>query len=187
MQAYRYGDLSSSYPIARGSAPLLVAGAALAMGLAEPRWAMLVGVGLISAGVMSLAFSRAYRLRRLDRGVAYALATGLVIAVYSIIDAEGVRLSGEPLGYIFWLFLLDSLPMPLYVIAARRDVGLRHVLGLGLGGFVAGALAMAAYGIVIWAFSRGGVAEIVALRETSVVFGALIGAILLKEGLGPRR
>src|SRR5690606_10122766 len=137
--------------------------------------------------VMSLAFSRAYRLRRLDRGVAYALATGLVIAVYSIIDAEGVRLSGEPLGYIFWLFLLDSLPMPLYVIAARRDVGLRHVLGLGLGGFVAGALAMAAYGIVIWAFSRGGVAEIVALRETSVVFGALIGAILLKEGLGPRR
>ncbi len=187
LKAYEYGDLSRAYPIARGSAPILVT--VFGFFLFETGYSVgnLAGIGIVSAGIMSLALARTYGLRAFDRGVAYALGTGMVIAAYSVVDAIGVRLSGAALGYIIWLFFIDSIPLGAYaLVRQRRNFG-NYVLQSGRRALYAGVLSMAGYGIIIWCFTRGSVAEIVAVRETSVVFAALIGALFLGEGFGPRR
>jgi len=186
--AYRFGDLSHVYPLARGVAPLLVAaGAALAAGERLPA-AALAGVTLASAGVASLTFEHGVPWRRGGRSVPLALATGLAIAAYTVVDGLGVRRAESAGGYIGWLFVLDGLVL-LAFVAARRpgaEIGRflrrewRTCLGSGLASIVA-------YGLVIYAMSRGAMAAISALRETSVIFAALIGIGLLGERARGRR
>jgi drug/metabolite transporter (DMT)-like permease len=186
LQSYRFGDLSQVYPLARGSAPLLVAVvAALVVGerLSPVQLAGLTGVcgGL----VLLLEVDRA-DLRRAP-AVGLALATGVVIAAYTVVDGLGVRRSGGELGYVAWLFLLDGLPIPLFAVAFRRP-GLAARLRAGLGvGVVAGVLSLVAYGLVLWAQRRGALAVVAALRETSVLVAALIGGLVFGERFGRRR
>ncbi len=187
LKAYEYGDLSRAYPIARGSAPILVTLFAFILFDGAYSGASLVGIALVSVGIMSLALARTYGVRALDRGVLYALGTGLVIAIYSIVDAIGVRLADAPLGYIAWLFVLDSIPLGVFaLVRQKRNFG-RYVVRSGYRAMLAAILSMAGYGVIIWCFTQGAVAEIVAVRETSVVFAAIIGAVFLGEGFGPRR
>jgi drug/metabolite transporter (DMT)-like permease len=113
-----------------------------------------------------------------------AAGTGLTIAAYTTVDGLGVRLSGSPAAYIGWLMLLESLCVPAWALARRRRAlgGLsRRVLASGL---LAGALSVLAYGLVLWAQTRGALAPIAALRETSVIFGAVIGAVVFREPFG---
>jgi drug/metabolite transporter (DMT)-like permease len=186
LSAYREGDLSHVYPIARGSAPLLVAlvsgplmGEALTTGQA-------VGVTLVSLGIAALMPLRGWSVARL-KPVLYALGTGATIAAYSVCDARGVRLSGDRIGYIAWLFIVDGIAC--FAVAwAWRGRSFVPRLGHQWGqGVFSGLMSMLGYGIVIWCYSQGAVATIAALRETSVVFAALIGAWMLKEGFGWRR
>ncbi|MCC2111791.1 MAG: EamA family transporter [Hyphomicrobiales bacterium] len=184
LKAYRYGDLSRTYPIARGSAPLLVAAAGFLLFDERISAAAMIGVLLISVGVLNLAFSRHYAVRRIDRGVVYALATGGVIASYSLVDAAGVQRSGNPLDYAVWLILIDTSIMPAYALFSDRRRTFSALRAFGLRAAIGGTLSGLAYGIVLFAYSVGTAAEVVALRETSIVFGAIIGAVFLKEGFG---
>ena len=188
IESYRTGgDLSQVYPLARGSAPLLVAGfAALAVGerLGPLR---LAGVLVVSLGLVLLVGMGGRQLAAHRRAIGFALATGVSIAAYTVTDGLGVRRSGSALGYIAWLFLAEGLPLPLYAATLGRR-HLRHGLRVNLArGIVSGVLSLAAYGLVIWVQTRGALAVVAALRETSVVVAALIGTVVFGERFGYRR
>ena len=176
--AYRFGDLSQVYPVARGVAPALVAaGAYLSVGEALSAPA-LAGLSAISIGIVLLSFGGRARSDR--RALAFALGTGAIIAAYSVVDGIGVRLSQSPFGYIGWLFLLE-FPIGVAVVGRRR----RSRGGLDrrefARGFAGGLMSVAAYGTVIYANSIAHMAAVSAVRESSVIFAALIGVVVFGE------
>ena len=182
--AYRAGDLSHGYPIMRGMAPLLVAAASwlwFGEALSASAW---TGVLLICGGVLSLGMAGGGANRK---ATAWALFSALIIAVYTISDGAGVRVAGGAERYVVWLFLFMGLPFGLIVLAMKRGALLAHARRYWLRGVAGALLSGLSYGIALWAMTRAPVATIAALRETSVIFAALIGAWILKEGhVGPR-
>jgi len=174
--AYDEGDFSQTYPIARGTAPPLVAiVAAIAVGeeLTAPR---IAGLLCLSAGLFVLAAGP-----RRPRAIGLALLTGVAIAAYTVVDGVGVRHSGTPLGYATWLFLASGFATALVVRARSSRVAPTARATL------AALFAMVAYGLVLWAQTHGKLAVVAGLRETSVVFAALIGAVAFHEPMGLRR
>lgn len=187
-RAYDRGDLGQVFPIARGSAPLLVmAGAAVFAGEVPGAGAML-GVALLCAGVLALAHRpRGSGGPLAGKAVGYALLTGLLIAAYTVVDAMGARLAGSALGFAVLITLGDGIATALVVLAWRGRQGFRvDARSLRLC-TCAAAMQMGAYWLAVWALARAPMASVSALRETSVLFVALISAFVLKEGLGPRR
>ena len=184
--AYRAGDLSHGYPIMRGVAPLIVSVCALAWLGETPSTMEWVGVLLICGGVLSLGLA-GFHWRDSRVSTLWALTNAVIIATYTLIDAAGVRASGSPAGYVLWLFVLDAIPFPLMVLAVKKRELVVYVKTYWLRGLIGGALSSGAYGVALWAMTRAPVAAVAALRETSVVFAALIGAWLLKEGRISRR
>lgn len=188
IQAYEVGDLSYAYPLARGSAPLMVAagGAWFAGELLSPF--ELLGVVLVSAGIISLMLAGGGGPHQSNwRTLAYPLLTGVMIAAYTVADGLGVRLSGNPASYIGWLFLLSALPIVALAIHRRRRAALDFLRAQWRPAMGGGVLAFTAYALVIWALSLGAMVHVSALRETSVVIAALIGSRLLGEPHGLRR
>lgn len=186
-QSYRFGDLGQVYPLARGSAPLLVAaGAFVVAGEALPPIAI-GAVVLISFGILSLTFERGFPNGRDLHPVLYALATACLIAAYTVVDGIGVRASKAPVAYTMWLLFLEGWPLLLYVLIVRHAEFRSYLRTHWVAGTSAGAIAAAAYTIVLFALAHGAMAQVSALRETSVIFAAVIGAMLLKEGFGRRR
>ncbi len=186
MNSYRLGSFSQTYPIARGTSPLVVAAGAFLIAHEELSPAALTGVITLAAGLMSLAFS-AGRLSRDDLpAVGAAVLTGLIIAAYTIVDGLGVRRSGDPWAYAGLLFLLQGPPVA-FVAAIRRPASVWRDITTMARGLLAGLLSLAAYGIVLWAQTRAPLAEVAAIRETSVVFAAVIGVAAFGENLGRRR
>jgi drug/metabolite transporter (DMT)-like permease len=187
LQAYRVGDLSHVYPLARGLSPLLVtAGSALFAQEFLPASA-LAGVVLASAGISALAFERGIGWAADRRPLLFALGTSVFIAAYTLVDGVGVRLSRHPFGYIAWLYMLDGFGIAVIAGYLRWGQLARFVRGewtTSLGGGIAAALA---YGLVVYAMNFGAMALVSALRETSVVFAALIGTVFLHERLTWRR
>ena len=184
MQCYRLGEFSQVYPLARGVSPLVVT--ILAAVFVHEHLALLqiVGVTVVSAGLVFLVFGG----RRPGRGAFLAaVGTGLTIAAYTTVDGVGVRLSHSPVGYIGWLMVLESLCVPLFALVRRREVLLKQPPRILLSGLAAGALSVLAYGLVLWAQTRGALAPIAALRETSVIFGAIIGTVIFREPFGRNR
>jgi drug/metabolite transporter (DMT)-like permease len=188
VRSYRRGDLAQAYPIARGSSPLLVTlGAAW---FAHEGIGALhgFGVALISAGIMALAL----RGRQVSRaGALAALTTGVTIAIYTVIDGIGVRLSGDQaFAYTAWMFLFYWIMPLLFVLRRGADAIWKPILAapMSVGSSIVGGLvSIAAYGIVIWAMQAGAMGAVSALRETSVVFAALIGRVFLRETVDARR
>lgn len=183
--AYRFGDLSQVYPIARGSSPLVVAsfsGLVLGEELGPVQFA---GAGLVAVGIASLAFGGARDVDR--RGVPYALACGISIGTFVLVDAVGLRRSGAVLSFILWLTALEFVPIALVTIARRRGRLVARIREAGLRAPIGGVLAAGAYAIILWAYAQGSVAPVAALRETSVVMAALIGSLRLGEPFGARR
>lgn len=177
--AYKAGDLSHGYPIMRGVAPLLVAAASwlwLGESLSATAWC---GVLLISGGVLSLGLAGGGASRK---ATAWALACAAVIASYTLADGAGVRLAGGAERYVVWLLLVVGLPFGLCVLALKRGALLRHAAKHWARGLAGGVLSGLSYGIALWAMTRAPVAVVAALRETSVIFAALIGAWFLREG-----
>jgi len=182
--AYTHGDFSQTYPIARGLGPLIVGLVSLAV-LHEPaRPASVMGVVMVSLGVMVLASGGGPSARR---GVGFAAATGVFIAAYTLADGLGVRASPSRLSYIAWLHLTIGLPFSAFVFWRRRGAVGPFLRAQGLRASLAGVLAALAYSLVLFAMSRVSLAVVAALREVSVVFAAVIGARLLREPLGRRR
>jgi drug/metabolite transporter (DMT)-like permease len=186
LQSYRFGDLSQVYPVARGTAPLLVAGVAALVVGERLGPLQLSGVLVVSAGLALLVGSGGPTPDR-RTALGFALATGVCIAAYTVADGLGVRRSGSALGYTAWLMLLLSLPIPLYAVASRGRRLLAGLRGQLAAGAAAGVLSLAAYALVLWAQTRGALAVVAALRETSVLVAALLGTVFLGERFGPRR
>jgi phosphonate utilization associated putative membrane protein len=184
-QAYKHGDLGLTYPLMRGVAPLLVAlSATFTLGetLTPPAWAGIIG---ICSGVLVLGLSRQALHAR--KAVGFALANAVIIAIYTVVDALGVRASGNALQYVATLFLLDGWPFGLLMMARRGHAMAdyaRHRWPVATGGALA---SLGSYGIALWAMTRAPVATVAALRETSVLFAVLLGCWLLKETFTLRR
>jgi phosphonate utilization associated putative membrane protein len=184
--AYKHGELGLTYPLMRGTAPLLVAlSASLTLGerLSPVAWAGVVGV---SCGVLALGLSR----QALDspRAVKWALTNAVIIAVYTVVDALGARASGNALQYIAALVVLDGWPFALIVFARRGGAVVWPYAARRWPVALVGSLAsLGSYGIALWAMTRAPVALVAALRETSVLFAALLGSWFLKEAFTLRR
>ena len=184
VRSYRVGDLGQIYPISRGSSPALITlGAALFAGETITP-AELLGIGLVSGGIISLAF----RGRSLSvPSLPYALGTGCFIAAYSVVDGIGARLSGAPLAYTVWMSALWGVLMPLVYIGLRDARSLFSVRPGMLTAAVGGLVSLLAYAIVIYAMNEAPLGAVSALRETSVLFAALLGYLFLGEKLTVRR
>jgi drug/metabolite transporter (DMT)-like permease len=182
--AYRHAELGQVYPIVRGLVPLLVTvGAAIVVG-EQPRFLSITGIALVSLGIMSLAVGK--------RGaktiaIAAALTTGAIIASYTVTDGVGARLAGNPFTYSTWIFILYGIVMPLYYFVTRGTLAVNRSCLEMLTALAAGLVQLITYLIVIWAITLSPIAPISALRETSIVFAALIGRIFLNEALSIHR
>jgi drug/metabolite transporter (DMT)-like permease len=188
VRSYARGDLAQAYPIARGSSPLLVTlGAALfAHEAIGPEH--ILGIALISGGIIALALQGRHVALA---GALAALTTGATIALYTMVDGIGVRLSnGQALAYTAWMFMFYWL-MPVLFIAVRGLATLWtpiRTAPIAVASSLAGGLvSIAAYGIVIWAMQSGAMGAVSALRETSVVFAVLIGRVFLREAVSAKR
>jgi drug/metabolite transporter (DMT)-like permease len=188
IESYRAGDMGQVYPIARGAAPLMTALATtgfLGERLALPAWS---GIILLAVGVTLLSLRGGRDLARLDRkAVGFALFTAVTICAYSVVDGVGARLAGSANAYSVALFAGIGPVMMVYALVRRgRQVvaAMARHWGLGLAG---GTLQLGSYGIAIWAMTVAPIAIVAALRETSVLFGAAIAVVLLKEPLRPSR
>lgn len=179
LMAYRLGDFSQVYPIARGVAPVLVAlGAWMMAGEVLPAQAW-VAILIISAAIAAQAFGR----RRVDLqtgAVVAALLTGLTIAAYSVADGLGVRASGSPLGYIGWLFVLEGFSIVALFWLGRSRLRTLPAKSWAIG-VTGGLLSSLAYGLAIYAKSLTTLGSVSAIRETSVVMAALIGILWFGE------
>lgn len=185
--AYRWGDLSFSYPIMRGGGPLIVTVAGvLAFGEVLPL-PETFGVLLICAGILAFATHPARDPAALRKSLAFALANACVIAAYTLIDAHGARLSDAPVAYTLWFFVANGVVITVLGILLRGRAVPRHFARGWRTTFGGGALAVGAYAIALWAMTQSPVALVAVLRETSVVFAALIGAMFLKETFTPRK
>lgn len=185
--AYRHGDLSTVYPLARGFAPLLVALAAVPLAAEALTRGEIAGVLFVSGGIASLAFERHGATRARGLSIVLALATGLFVSSYSMIDGLGARRSGSFLGYAVWLMTFEGLPFVAGAAIARRRRLVATWKAGWRAGLIGGLISTVGYTIVIWAMSVDGMAQVIALRETSVIVAALIGVFALKETGGPRR
>jgi drug/metabolite transporter (DMT)-like permease len=184
VSAYRLGDLSQVYPIARGLAPCIVAVPAAVFAGEVLDAGQSAGLAIAAISIGSLA--------RSGRGaggaaVAVAAGTGLLIAGYTFVDGQGVRLGGDPFNFIAWSFFLHALPFTVVVLVLRRRRFASFLRTGARPALAGGAMATLAYAIVLWALARGGMAHVSALRETSVVIAALIGTRLMGEPFGARR
>ena len=187
LAAYRHGALSRVYPIARGVAPLFVAIGAIPLAGEVPDLMGMIGLGLVTFGILMLAIERGGMRGPAGRSVLFALATGACIVVYVLSDGMGVRASGDPAAYIAWMFFIEAFPMAIYCLHTRRHMLVAYLRYDGLRGMFGAAIAGGGYAIAIWAMSLAPMAQVTALRETSVIFGAIIGALILKESFGPKR
>lgn len=189
MRSFTLGDFGQMYPIARGTAPLVVTVlAAVFVGERPNGWAT-AGVAVASAGLVGLALwgIRGSGKRPHWPAIVAALGTGLAIAGYTTVDGVGVRASGTPLGYIAWLMILEGLAIPAYAYYRHRAGLLPQLRLYAVRGLLGAVLSVSAYGLVLWAQTKAPLAPIAALRESSIIVGAAIGTIFFKERFGGPR
>ncbi|MDE2612861.1 MAG: EamA family transporter [Burkholderiales bacterium] len=193
--AYQHGELGMTYPIMRGFAPLLVAlGSATVVGEA-PSAATWAGVLGITAGVALVGLGHAGDALHHRKALAFAFANACIIAVYTFVDGLGVRTElragGAVFHYVLWLFVLDGIAYPLLVWRRRSPAGRAAALAYARGRWplaaLGGSASIGSYAIALWAMTRAPVASVAALRETSVLFAALLGTFMLRERFGLRR
>ena len=185
ISGYRVGDLTQVYPIARGSAPLIVAAVSMGLlGITLTRLELLA-IGLIAAGILSLALVRRADGTRNSRAVAVALGTGGFIAAYSLVDGIGAREAGTALGYWTWSVIGNAILFCVWTAVAKPGLlpRLPRDMRLVRTGLIGGTASYVAYGVVIWAFTLAPIALVTALRETSIVFALLIGVGVMGERL----
>ncbi|MER7495836.1 EamA family transporter [Streptomyces pharetrae] len=187
MRSFRLGDFGQAYPIARGSAPLVVTVLAAVFAHEVPDGWAAAGIALSCAGLTGVALW-GLRGRRPDwAAIGAALATGLTIAAYTLVDGLGVRASGSSLGYIAWLMLVQGTVIPAYALHRWRCAFLVTVRPFAALGLLGALMSVAAYALVLWAQTRAELAPIAALRESSIIVGAVIGAVFFKERFGAPR
>jgi drug/metabolite transporter (DMT)-like permease len=181
--AYDAGDMSHIYTLSRGSAPILVAFGAALTAHEIPPPVKAAGVALVSVGVLCVGFSPRAPLK----ATLWALSIGVCVSGYSLVDALGARAAGDALVYVAWTHGVMGVPMIAFAYWRRgrqlwTDAMVQPIRGLAIG-----VISFLGYGLVLWAQTFAPIAQVTALRETSVVFGALIAFVFLREHLGVRR
>lgn len=190
-KTYQRGAFTVVYPVVRGSAPLVVV--LVAMIVFDERFNAVqwVGLGLLVGGIFGLALNSLRKLKvgrdTLVPALAWALITGVTVAAYTTYDAWGIRLAANPFTFLAWFFVLDGLFMPL--LSWRRLAALprAEVAPLAARGMIGAVVAFASFGSVMLATRIDDVGRAAVLRETSTVFAALVGWVILGEKVGPRR
>ncbi|MBL4646292.1 MAG: transporter [Hyphomicrobiales bacterium] len=182
--AYDHGDLGQVYPIARGISPILVTLGALVFAGEQVSQVALIGILCLAVGVMALTFDGGKISKINPKAIIFAVATGICIASYTIVDGLGVRQAGSILGFAVWLTIGDGLLT--FVIALfwkKREIAvvMKNNALIGLAG---GTMQVGAYWIIVYALAVAPMGMVSGLRETSVLFAALISTFLLKEGFG---
>lgn len=183
IRAYALADLSQVYPLARGTAPMVVALVSASL-LGEPLSALdFAAVAAIGAGVVLMSLRGGADLGRMNRtALGWALATATATAGYTIVDGIGARLAGTASGYILWMFVGDAVLLALYATFSRGlGASLPYSRRAWLMGLTAGAMSLGSYWVAVWAFTQAPIALVAALRETSVLFAMLIAVTLLGE------
>lgn len=188
VESYRVGDMGQVYPIARGSAPLLTAIATTLIVGEQTGLIAWLGIVMLASGVLLLSMRGGRDLARIDkRSVGFALLTAVTICGYSLVDGVGARVSGNAHAYSAWMFVGNGIGVLVYAAARRQSIGLTTIARYWRPGLGGGALQLVSYGIAIWAMTVAPIAIVAALRETSVLFGAAIAVVWLKEPLRPTR
>jgi drug/metabolite transporter (DMT)-like permease len=183
-RTYQIAEMSQTYPLMRGTAPLLVAvvtGFEADDALSLIAW---IGVVAICSGIISMTVGIERHHRK---GIYLALLNALVIAAYTLIDGLGVRRSGAPAAYTLWIFLLTGLPFTIWAVSRKRVTFVPYIARHWQLGIVGGIGTTASYGLALWAMTIAPVAVVAALRETSILFGTLIAGLVLGEHIGVRR
>lgn len=183
MRAYQHADLSLAYPLMRGSAPVLVALAAPLVGDVLTG-GLVLGITLVAGGIALPVWIGIRRGGVSRQGLGYGFATAGVIALYTLIDGIGARLSGNAASYTLWLFFLNAWLVLGVAVWRRGRAALAHLQRRWLFSLLGSVLTIGSYGIVLWAMTVASIPAVAALRETSVIFAALLGAWLLKERMG---
>lgn len=186
-RSYGHGDLTQIYPVVRGVAPFMVFVITLTLLQERMTAGEIGGMVAICAGILLLAVERGRPIYCALKPLGLAALTGITVAVYTVIDGTGARHGTTPFSFAAWLFFLDGA---LFAVAAHYWRGPKLWTAMRLSwraGLMSGLVAVGSYGVFIWALSMGAMGTIAALRETSVLFAALIGAVVLRERLGPAR
>ncbi|MCG7391983.1 EamA family transporter [Microvirga sp. ACRRW] len=187
ISAYEHGDLSQVYPLARGSAPLIVALASVPLlGESLPPSKMLA-IASIGLGVCLMSLRGGVNGRMPAKAFGLALVTAGCTASYTLVDGVGARLSESASGFILVTTLIDGVFTCAYSLAKRGPKAFIKVVPAWRSGVIAGTMSLASYWIAIWAFTKAPIALVAALRETSVLMALLIAVIFLKERTGPSR
>jgi drug/metabolite transporter (DMT)-like permease len=181
IRAYDHGDLAQTYPLARGTAPLITAIGGVFVLSEVPSGLAIVGILLLSLGTLLMSLRGGHIAVPNRAGVGYALTTSLCIAAYTLADGSGVRLAATAASYAAWLFVCDGLCATAIGFFYRGRKLLVASRSEWASGVVAGFLSAAAYAIAMWAMTRAPVASVASLRETSILFAMLISVFALGE------
>lgn len=187
-EAYRTGDLGQVYPLARGAAPLMTALATASFIGERVSLAGWAGILVLVCGVVLLSARGGRDLAKVDhRALGFALFTAVTICAYTLVDGIGARIAGDPHAYTLAMFAGNGAAMLIYALARRGPSLWPLMRPHWISGTGGGALQLLSYGIVIWAMTLAPIALVAALRETSVLFGAAIAVMFLKEPVRPAR
>jgi len=187
INAYRFGDLSQVYPLARGTAPLVVTVLAMVIEHEIPNLYGFIAIAMISLGIASMSIKRGIAGTDHWKSVVLALMTGLLIASYTLVDGLGARRSGAVFSYIIWLMVLEGIPLTIWALLRRSNSIMPFIRVEWKRAVIGGLLAKFAYGSVLYALSLGAMASVTAMRETSVLFATLIGVVFLGEKISKQR
>jgi drug/metabolite transporter (DMT)-like permease len=183
--SYKFGDLSFVYPIARGGSSLLIAISTLIILQDYISLVGFVGILTVCIGIFLISYSN--NLKFNFNAFILAVSTALLITIYTIVDGIGVRLSENIFSYIYWMLLLNGMPLLLISIISSEkllsNLNKKNILW----GIPAGILAILSYGIVVWSMKYIEIAYVSSIRETSIVIATLIGFFLLREKQAKKR
>ena len=177
--AYQHGELTVVYPLMRGAAPAVTTLLAVIFFNELPPGMAWMGILFVSAGILSLALGGCALHGR--RGITFALANAGVIVIYTLVDGQGARLSGNALAYTGWMMLLTALCVVGWILQRNGTQATRHWRRNWMKGLVGGCCTVGSYSLALWAMTLAPIGLVAALRETSIVFGTLLGIGVLKE------
>ena len=186
-RGYHHGDLGQVYPVARGSAPLIVALLAYLFVGEVLEGVQFLAVVLIAAGIIGLALRNGVPARREAWALFFAAGTAISIACYTVLDGIGARLSGAAISFALYLFVIEAIATGAVVLALRGGALVHYARRQWKPGLLSGIFSSSAYVLVVWALTRADMALVSALRETSVIFAALLGTVFLRETMGAWR
>ena len=185
--AYSSADLGVAYPLTRGSAPLITAIFAFLLVGEMLAWSGWLAIVILAAGIVSLSADALLRGGLTWRATLAVATNAGVIVTYTLVDGLGARVTGSGIVYGAWMLAGTGLCVLIFALAVQRRAFMREARKIWLPALIAGALVLPSYGIALWAMTIAPIGIVAALRETSVLFAAILGTILFKESFGPRR